>query len=95
MNTRKTERRAKQSLQLDGGARRTLCAIDEHAQNGARREAVLQAYVGARRTLCACIRRAPMQRPPLGLRTGIDKLPVLADFRLTLGSEEVSQRIQF
>jgi hypothetical protein len=36
------------------GARRTLCAFEEHTQNGVRREPVHDPLEGARRTLCAC-----------------------------------------
>jgi hypothetical protein len=42
-NTRKTERGAKH-FSTPGGTRRTLCASNKHAQNGARRKTLLNPW---------------------------------------------------
>jgi hypothetical protein len=54
--SRKTECGAKRFLAGFGGARRTLCAFEEVAQNGVRRETVPGRFGGAHRTLCASSR---------------------------------------
>jgi hypothetical protein len=48
-----------------GGARRTLCALEQPAQNGVRREPVPNPPGGARRTLCAPEDTRKMERNAL------------------------------